>query len=144
VTIGSSLGAVLGLFLVMAWVLRRAAPAGSAWLPGEVVEVLGRSVLAGRAQVHLVRCGNRLLLLSVTPSGIETLTEISDPDEVNHLTALCRQGRPGSVTAAFRRVLDELAGEAESPEIAGAGRQGRAVPGVEPLRDRGIREGRHV
>ena len=60
-------------------------------LPTEVVEVLGRAPLAGRQQMHLLRCGNKLLLVSVTPTGAETLTEVTDPVEVDRLSGLCRQ-----------------------------------------------------
>lgn len=111
VTIGSSLALVLGLFLIVAWLMRRAVPGGSTLLPGEVLEVLGRAALAGRAQVHLVRLGNKLLLVSMSTSGVETLAEITDTDEVTRLVGLCRQAQPGSTTAAFRQVLQQLAGQ---------------------------------
>jgi len=110
VTIASSLALVLGLFLVVAWVMRRAVPGGATTLPGEVVEVLGRKVVAGRQQLQLLRCGNKLLLVSVTPAGVEPLTEITDQDEVNHLAALCRRAQPGSATAVFRDVLEQFSG----------------------------------
>ena len=120
ITVGSSLALVLGLFLVVAWLMRRAAPGGSAVLPGEVLELLGRAALAGRTQVHLVRLGNKLLLVSMSTAGVETLAEITDPDEVTRLAGLCRQAQPGSTTAAFRQVLQQLAG----PRTA-SGRSGR-------------------
>lgn len=116
VTVGSSLAVVLGLFLVVAWAMRRTVPGASAALPGEVVEVLGRSVLAGREQLHLVRCGSKLLLVSVSQSaGVSTLTEITEPDEVNRLAGLCRQSQPGSATAAFRQVFEQLARPRTAP-----------------------------
>jgi len=114
-TIGSSLALVLGLFFVVAWVLRRASPRGSVLLPAEVVEVLGRAPLAGRQQMHLLRCGNKLLLVCVTPEGAETLTEITDPDEVTRLAGLCRQAQPNSATTAFRQVFQQFAKETKPP-----------------------------
>jgi flagellar biogenesis protein FliO len=113
--VAGSLALVLGLFFLVAWTMRRAAPGGVVQLPREVVDVLGRAVLANRAQVHLIRCGNKLLLVSVSPTGIETLTEITDPDEVNRLAGLCRQAQPGSATAAFRHVLQQFAGQGGTP-----------------------------
>ena len=80
-------------------------------MPGEVVEVLGRAPLANRQQIHLLRCGNKLLLVSVTPTGAETLTEITDPMEVDRLAGLCQQAQPGSATAAFRKVLQQFGHE---------------------------------
>jgi flagellar biogenesis protein FliO len=84
-----SLGIVLALFLAVAWAMRRGAPKEYALLPTEAVEVLGRATLVGRAQVHLVRCGNKIVLVHVTAGGVETLTEISDPAEVDRLHSIC-------------------------------------------------------
>ena len=78
VTGAASLGIVLGLFLLVAWAVRRGMPRNAALLPREAVEVLGRAPLVGRQQVHLVRCGNKVLLLSVSAASVETLTEITD------------------------------------------------------------------
>jgi flagellar biogenesis protein FliO len=117
-TVAGSLAVVLGIFLFFAWVLRRAAPRGSTLLPGEVVEVLGRAPLAGRQQVHLLRCGNKLLLVSVTPAGAETLTEITDPLEVDRLAGLCQQARPNSATAAFGQVFQQFHRQHSLPELA--------------------------
>ncbi len=104
-----SLGVVLGIFLLIAWMIRRAAPQSLTRLPNEAFEVLGRAPLAGRQNVHLLRCGNKLLLVSITPAGTETLTEITDPQEVDRLAGLCLQAGPQSSTAAFRRIFEQLA-----------------------------------
>jgi flagellar biogenesis protein FliO len=113
VPMAASLAVVIGLFLAFAWVMKGTAPKGAALLPSEVVEVLGRAPLALRQQMHLLRCGNKLLLVSVTPTGAETLTEVTDPLEVDRLTGLCQQGRPNSATAAFRQVFQQLASAGE-------------------------------
>src|SRR5438067_2444034 len=115
-TVGASLALVLGLFLVIAWCARRFTPGGAAILPKDAVELLGRTSLAARQQAHLVRVGNKLLLVAISPAGAETLTEITEPTEVEHLTALCRRGRPTSSILAFRQALTELA---EEPAPAG-------------------------
>lgn len=107
-TIGSSLALVIGVFLIVAFLMRRAAPRSSMALPNEVVEVLGRAPLAERQHVHLLRCGNKLLLVSVTPNGTETLTEITAAEEVERLSALCSQSKSGSSTANFRQVFQQL------------------------------------
>ncbi len=109
----SGLAIVLGLFLAAAWVFRRAAPKAATLLPGEVVEILGRAPLAGRQQMHLLRCGNKLLLVSVTPAGAETLTEVTDPSEVDRLAGLCRQAHAQSATVAFRQVFQQLGARSE-------------------------------
>jgi flagellar biogenesis protein FliO len=104
-TVGGSLAAVLGIFFLIVWALRRASPNGSATLPCEVFEVLGRAALTNRQQVYLLRCGNKLLLVSVTAAGAETLTEIADPAEVDRLAGLCRQTRSNGAAAAFRQAF---------------------------------------
>jgi len=115
-TVAGSLGIVLGLLLVVVWCSRRLTPAGAATLPKEVVELLGRSSLSGRQQVQLLRLGNKLVLVALSPSGAETLTEVTDAAEVEHLLALCWRERSGSSTAGFRQVLSQLASE---PTVAG-------------------------
>ena len=116
-TVVSSLAIVLGLFAALVWFSKRFAPAGSAALPKEAVELLGRAPLAGRQTMQLIRVGNRLLLVALSASGAETLTEITDPVEVEHLAGLCRGGKSDSASASFTRVLSQLAAEpaGESP-----------------------------
>jgi len=118
-TVGGSLAIVLGLFFVVVWCSRRFAPSGSAVLPKEAVELLGRTSFAGRQQVQLLRVGNKLLLVGVSAGGMEMLTEISEPAEVEHLLSLCRREQPGSSSAAFRQVLSQLASEPASGGFVG-------------------------
>ena len=104
ITVAGSLTAVLGLFFLVVWMLRRVSPRGPGNLPREVFETLGRAAWASHQQVHLLRCGNKLLLVSLTTAGAETLTEISDPAEVERLVGLCRQTR-GGTPATFRQAM---------------------------------------
>jgi flagellar biogenesis protein FliO len=122
-TVVGSLAIVLGLFVVLVWCSRRFAPAGSAQLPKEAFEILGRSALNPRQQVQLLRLGNKLLLVALTTGGAETLTEVTDPAEVERLLLLCRRGQPGSATGSFTHVLDELAREPTDGRFAGSSRQ---------------------
>ncbi|MEX0587003.1 MAG: flagellar biosynthetic protein FliO, partial [Pirellulales bacterium] len=87
--IGGSLAVVVGLFLVVVWLSRRSGGTATTPLPKEVFEVLGRAPLAPRNWAGLVRCGRKLLLVSFTPTGVDTLTEITDPAEIDRLTGLC-------------------------------------------------------
>lgn len=107
----AALAVVLGLFFVAAWALRRAMPAAPGRLPGEVVEVLGRTPLATRQFAHLIRCGNKLLLVHLAPGSAETLTEITDPAEVDRIAGLCKQSHPQSTTATFRQIFQQFARE---------------------------------
>jgi flagellar biogenesis protein FliO len=107
VTVFVSLVLVLGIFFALVWVLRRASPPGAAMLPAEAFEVLGRAPLANRQQAHLLRFGNKLLLVSTGAAGTEPLTEITDPAEVERLTNVCRQARPNIATTALSRILGQ-------------------------------------
>lgn len=104
-TVAGSLAIVLGVFFLVVWALRRASPNCSAALPAEVFEVLGRAPLANRQQAHLLRCGNKLVLVSVGATDTKTLTEITDAAEVDRLAALCRQPRSGGAAATFRQMF---------------------------------------
>ncbi len=108
----ASLGIVLGLFLVVVWAVRRGLPKGAGMLPSEAVEVLGRASLIGKQNVHLVRCGGKLLLVCISPGSVQTLTEITDPDEVERLTGLCQPKR--GATASFRQTFEQFGGKQQA------------------------------
>ena len=110
-TVVSGLAIVLGLFLVVAWLFKRAMPKGAGALPSEVVEVLGRTALAPRQMVHLIRVGQKMLLVSISAAGVETLTEITDPMEVDRLAGICGQTSSQSVSSAFRHVFQQFSQE---------------------------------
>jgi hypothetical protein len=80
-------------------------------LPGDVVSVLGRVPLAARQFAHLLRVGNKLVLVTLTPSGAETITEVTDPVEVDRIVGLCQQFNPHSTTKAFEHVFRQLSRE---------------------------------
>jgi flagellar biogenesis protein FliO len=106
ITGAASLGIVLGLFLLVVLVTRRGLPKGAASLPKDIVEVLGRAPFVGRQQVHLVRCANKVLLVCVSPTSAQTLTEITDPHEVEQLLIVCRGTHGGP--AAFEKILHQF------------------------------------
>jgi flagellar biogenesis protein FliO len=109
ISVAGSTGVVLGIFLLFAWIVKSKTPQAHVRLPAEAFEVLGRAPIHGRQQVQLLRCGAKVILVSVTPAGAETLTEITDPAEVDRLCGLCRSSQPGSSTAAFKHIFEQLA-----------------------------------
>lgn len=114
ITMGGSLCVVLTLFFGLAWLTRRGLPKGHGKLPGEVIEVLGKTPLAKGQELQLIRVGARLVLICVTSSGSETLTEIVDRTEVDRLSTICRTNSPSSMTAAFNQVLTGVGREPAS------------------------------
>ena len=93
---------MIGLLLAAMWGLRKLLPKDASALPGEVFQVLGRKPLLGRQQAQVVRFGNKLVLLAVSPLGAESLAEITYPAEVERLTGLCQR------TSAFKKRLNTL------------------------------------
>ncbi|MGD9644539.1 MAG: flagellar biosynthetic protein FliO [Pirellulales bacterium] len=85
-----SLAVVLVVFFALMGLLRRGLPAQAGKLPPEVLDVLGHATLGGKQQLHLLRCGHKLLLTCTTATGTQTLTEVVEPAEVERLAALCR------------------------------------------------------
>lgn len=117
----AALGAVIGLLLATMWGLRRVLPKDSSALPGEVFQVLGRKPLGGRQQAQVVRFGNKLVLLAVSPLGAESLAEITDPAEVERLAGLCARPAAGPAATVFRQVIDQFAREPAVPGFVGSG-----------------------
>jgi len=118
-TVITALAIVIGAFLVFAWALRRGGRRTAAALPMDVVSVLGSVPLATRQFAQLLRVGNKLVLVSLTPNGAETLTEVTDPAEVDRLVGLCQQLSPHSTTKVFEHVFRQLSGEAASGGFLG-------------------------
>jgi flagellar biogenesis protein FliO len=122
-TIITALTIVIGSFLLFAWALRRGARGGArgrGMIPAEAVSVLGKVRLTGRQAVQLLRVGNKLVLVAITPSGAEALTEVTDPGEVDRLVGLCQQHDRHSTTQAFEQVFQNLTREPAGGGFLGA------------------------
>jgi flagellar biogenesis protein FliO len=112
-TMGTGLAIVVGAFLLFTWVLRRGGRGrlGRGMLPADAVSVLGRVSLTSKQVAQLLRVGNKLVLVALTPGGAETLTEVTDPVEVDRLMGLCQQNDRHSTTQAFEQVFQNLSRE---------------------------------
>jgi flagellar biogenesis protein FliO len=87
--LGWVLAAFCGLLLLQRWL----GPRGGGSLPAGMVQVCGKVPLDAKQSLHLVRIGQRLLVLLESPQGMQRLAEITDPDEVRRLL------QPHSATA---------------------------------------------
>lgn len=103
VTIGSSLAVVLGLFAALVWVTKKAGPAAArgGGIPDEALRVLGQKSLGPAGSISLVRCGQSLLVLGISATGMQRLAEITDPDQVRNLEAICLGESPSGFAAAL-------------------------------------------
>ncbi len=82
---------VISIIFVIAKLFKKHHPLGSTNLPLEVMEVLGKRPLDARQTIHFVRCGSRILILGSSPAGLEMLSEVLDPVEVDLITGMCRE-----------------------------------------------------
>ncbi|MFM9965473.1 MAG: flagellar biosynthetic protein FliO [Planctomycetaceae bacterium] len=125
---------VVGLIVVGARWLKSRSPDTPRGLPSEVFEVLGRKTIDPRTSVVVARCGSRLLILNLSPQGLSTLAEITDPVEIDCLAGLCRATqREQPLAETFRSLLQKPTGPkpastAPSLEERLAARQTMASP----------------
>ncbi len=123
VTILGGLGVVLGLFFVTVWLFRGNTSKGTHTLPSEVLEPLGRTAVVKGKQLQLLRFGSKLVLVSVSPNGIDAISEITDPVEVDRIAGLCLRSGHLSSTQAFRNVLDSFAGRSDGERSSTSSRR---------------------
>lgn len=89
-TTTASLLFVLSVIAGGAYLLRRQGRRFAGILPDEIVQVLGRRYLDQRTSLQLIRCGSKILVLAnSTQHGLRTLSEITDPQEVESITSQC-------------------------------------------------------
>jgi flagellar biogenesis protein FliO len=124
-TAGAGLAIVIGLFLICVWMLRRGGAKTSGVLPADAFAVLGRAPLTSQSFAHLLRLGNKLVLVAMSPDGIQPLTEVTDPMEVDRLTGLCASGRGHGPSAEFQQVLSQLSREPARGFLGGEAKDGR-------------------
>ena len=79
-----------------------------------------------KQEMQLVRLGNKLLLLAVTPEGAETLTEITDPVEIDRLSELC-QGSGANLANSLQQMLAGLQQEPADNQWTAAYQQVRTA-----------------
>lgn len=75
-------GIVLAMFAGLMAVQRILTPPVASNLPASAVQVCGKVPLDSKQFVHLVKIGERLLVLLESPQGMQRLAEITDPAEV--------------------------------------------------------------
>lgn len=117
VTVSSSLAVVLGLFAGLVWLTRKFNKQTTAGgqLSSDVFEHLGSVPIDPRTRICLMRCGTRVLVIAQSASGMQPLSEITEPEEVRHLVALCK----GSSSEEFAQTLQAIQNEKTKPGFLG-------------------------
>jgi flagellar biogenesis protein FliO len=105
----TALGAVIGIIFLVKAGHKKWAQRGGRILAGSggppVVEVLGRTIIAPRSHLVLVRLGQRILVLGDSPNGLRTLAELDQPDEVAGLVARLASTKTDSISGGFNHLL---------------------------------------
>lgn len=73
-----------------------------------VVDVLARVGVSPKSHVILVKLGRRILVVGDSPSGLSTLADIDDADEVASLLQAINARKPGSASGGFDQMLGRL------------------------------------
>ena len=128
-----TLGA-LGLVLALVLVLRVFLQRFNRYTPGGadgMVEVLGRSGIGPKTSVLFLRIDRRIVVVAQGATGLDTLMQIDDPEEVAALIGRFESARPKSLSAGFRQMLQRFDGdhvsESDGPveaSVLGEGRDG--------------------
>jgi len=109
------LGAVIVLIIILLMFFKKILPGSHRLFQSKVVEVLGRTYLAPKQGLFIVKLAERILVLGVTGNSINVLSEISQPEEVAGIKELASHSGPESITAAFRSIFgrkrEEFSGE---------------------------------
>ena len=90
ITMAISLGMIVGVLILAGRGMKRFGFQGVPTLSADALELLGRRTIEPKITVHLVKCGSRVLVLGVGPDGVQTLSEINDPEEVEKLVLACQ------------------------------------------------------
>jgi flagellar biogenesis protein FliO len=122
--VGGPLVLLLIVVLAGATLWKRHGPGVTPGLPRDAVDVLGRRPLDPRTTLWLVRLGSKILVLGVSPAGVENLSEVSDPVEVDLLAGLCRRPNSGeSYVDTFRTLFQRGDESATKPAPARSGKK---------------------
>lgn len=126
--LGLRLGLVLlviwGAIVAMRWYVRRTNGEGGGG--GRQLKIVETRSLGPNRSLHLVRIGNRAVLIGVTAERINQLLAIDDPDEVERLTRAVEVAEPGG-GATFSSMVGSLS------SLIGSFRGGRPQAARPPL-----------
>ncbi|MBT5123844.1 MAG: FliO/MopB family protein [Planctomycetaceae bacterium] len=80
-----ALTVVLGAFMVLLWITKKIQGPSQAMMSQQTLELLGQKQINKIHSLHLIRLGQRILLISASDSSVTCLAEINDPVEVAQL-----------------------------------------------------------
>ena len=102
-----ALAVVLGAFMVLLWVTKKIQGPSKTMMSKQTLELLGQKQISKIHSLHLIRLGQRVLLISASDSGLTCLSEINDPMEVAQLLETNSQAGESSELpqSSFKRIF---------------------------------------
>ena len=102
-----ALAVVLGAFMVLLWVTKKIQGPSKAMMSKQTLELLGKKQINKSHSLHLIRLGQRILLVSASDSSVTCLSEINDPLEVAQLLETNSQAGESSELpqSSFKRIF---------------------------------------
>lgn len=100
-----ALGLVIGLIFLLRAGLSRVHVRGNGRAESPVLEVLSRVRIAPRSQVLLIRLGHRVLVVGESASGLNTLADVEDAEEVATLLRAVAVDRGRAMGSGFKSLL---------------------------------------
>ena len=124
IRVGGALAVVLTVLVLARALLRRVAgPLAGGGRPSGVVEVLARYPVGKGQQLVLLKLGRRIALLHQSRTGMTTLTEVSDPDEVAGLLTRLEAGSRDRADGRFQTLLQRWTGAPEGSAPPSEGKE---------------------
>lgn len=130
-SVGGPLLLILAAVFGTAFLWRKHGPGVTPGLPRDAVDPLGRRAIDARQSLLLVRIGSRILVLGSSPAGLQTLSEITDPVEVDLLAGICKRPASsvdGGAVDSFRSLFVGRGSEVSARDAAPAAASGRSTP----------------
>ena len=103
----SALAVVVGLILVAAWLAKRFLPGMRRNDERGPLQVLATTYLSPKQSIALVRCGQRMILIGVTPEHISSLAVMDDTNDLPSLARVSDRSDGRRLSGQFNEVLDE-------------------------------------
>lgn len=111
-----ALGSVIALILLLRWVFKRFFGVTTAPRASRAVHVLSRSPISPRQQLVILRVGKRLLVVADGGAQMNTLSEITDPDEVATLIGQVQDDHTDRASKVFGKVFNRMRGKYDAEE----------------------------
>ena len=136
IRIGGGLGAVLLLIVVLRlWLRAHGMGSVAAGRPSGVLEILARYPFARGQTLVVIRFGRRIVLVHQSGGVMQTLSELTDQNEVAQMLGRLESGASGRDAERFRSVLERF--EREHDRSAGAPQTRGAAPRSAPVSTEG-------